>query len=155
MNTLTETLRQEHRTVLEHLNRLEIALVESAERGVRAELTFLETGLVLHRRKEEEVLFPELDRRFGAECPPVRCMLDEHSEERRLLRELNRALEAHDRAEILRSGNAILHHLRNHIWKEENVLFPMAEQVLEGPQRERVLAGFREVGVCCGECHLP
>ncbi len=155
MRHLTEVLRLEHRTVLDHLNRIEAALAEGSNETLRAELTFLESGLVPHRRKEEEFLFPELDRRFGSECPPVRCMIEDHAEEKAHVRGLREALDASDRDGIRRSVLALLNHLRNHIWKEENVLFPMAEEVLEGPAQERVLAGFREVGSCCGECREP
>ena len=47
-------------------------------------------------------------------------------------------------AEVRRHAGEYTATLRQHIWKEDNVLFPMAKQVLEPPAAEAMLARFRD-----------
>mgnify|MGYP001618071809 CR=1 FL=1 len=141
MSELTEPLTREHEIILRHLTRLERALWDHTDESMRAELNALRGVLVPHRRKEEEVLFRELTLSL-----PVQCLLDEHEEEERLIGTLRSALDSGDRDTVVRSGQSLLDHLRNHIWKEDHILYPMAEQSIEGEARNRVLAGFRQEG---------
>ena len=155
MEQLTEILTREHQTVLGALDRLEEAIEADSRSAIEDALHFLDERLIPHRRKEEEVLFPELAKRFPPDAGPVVCMLEEHGEERRRLSALWIALGSHDRKAVVQEEQAVLDHLRGHIAKEETVLFPMAEALLEGDARSRVHAGFRSIGACCTECAVP
>ena len=83
------------------------------------------------------MLFPAI---VGAGLPgdsgPVGMMLAEHAEGRRLTRELRAAAqrmadgEAAAGAEVARHAAAYVELLRLHIQKEDQVLFPMADEVL-------------------------
>lgn len=101
-----------------------------------------------HHAKEEDALFPALERagipRLGG---PVGVMLDEHQEGRRLLAEIMDNLEAASgdswAAGKVRSAAAgYVHLLRQHILKEDNVLFVMADQVLTPDAQRGVLEKF-------------
>jgi hemerythrin-like domain-containing protein len=152
MEPVTEVLGREHRVVLGVLDRFERALEEHRFEDLRDPLSFFEERLVLHRRKEEEVLFPALAPHFPPGMGPVACMIEEHRDERVHLDRLAEALDLNDAAAVVSHGHAVLQHLRNHIWKEDNILFPMAERLLDRAARERVLAGFAGIGCCCPEC---
>lgn len=152
METITDVLRREHRVVLQTLDRFEKALETGSNETLRDILRFFDERLTLHRRKEEEVLFPELAHQLPPHSGPVPCMLEEHAEEKWRLTVLREALEAGEREEVERHGRAVIALLRNHIWKEENVLFPLADQILAEDSRERVRRGFQEIGCCCPEC---
>ncbi len=158
---VTQILSDEHKTVLERLDRLEAALdgptgeVDIA--AVESVLAFFQTGLPIHRRKEEEVLFPLLADKIGRGEGPVACMLHEHEIERGLVKQLRDAVERAKRGaetggQTRAAGRAILDLLRNHIAKEDEILFPLAEQVLDEAEKRRVREGFAGIGACCAAC---
>lgn len=103
-----------------------------------------------HHRKEEEALFPALE---AAGLPrdggPVGVMLSEHEEGRRLaaaLRSAAETLAAGDESaarDVVENAEGYAALLRRHIFKEDNVLFMMAQQVL-GPEKQAALAGAFE-----------
>jgi len=114
----------------------------------------METQLALHAKKEDEALFPALEAMFGAEDGPTAQMRVEHKDihaqgelMRRTLHELNviehPQIEAGGAklrelattggsAESLRANaEEIIRLLDLHFGKEEQILFPMAENVLD------------------------
>jgi regulator of cell morphogenesis and NO signaling len=112
------------------------------------------TRLLRHARKEDEALFPAIEQAIGAGFGPTRVMREEHRsihERSRLfretLRELNEvehpAIEAGgerlraltgggggDAATLAATGATIVELLDLHFGKEEDILFPMAREVL-------------------------
>jgi hemerythrin-like domain-containing protein len=150
---LTEILVDEHKTVLEKLDRLEEAVSDGDREAAQSLLSFFEFDLQLHRRKEEEVLFPALGEHIGIDSGPVACMLEEHAREKTLVRDLRASLEqAGGGANLRRAVGAFVSHLRLHIQKENEVLFPMAENLLPPEQKEIVFDGMRRIGSCCAAC---
>ena len=155
----TEILRREHDIVLLKLDALEGAAGNGDFDRVRAMLPFFENEIQLHRRKEEEVLFPLLARYMGETSGPIACMLHEHQEEKELVRMLRSAVDDVARArgedaqpEVLRRAGDFVAFLRNHIRKENEVLFPMAEQVLSDEEKEQTRTGMSRIGACCDTC---
>ena len=113
----------------------------------------METQLALHAQKEDDALFPAVEAIFGAEGTPTAQMRVEHKDIhaqgellRRTLHELN---EVHSKIEaqsaqllalaerggsatsLLANGREIIELLDMHFTKEEQILFPMAENVLD------------------------
>ena len=85
--------------------------------------------LECHLKEEEEALFPELIERLGPQAMPVYVMLQEHE----MMREIvSRVRELHSKGE---GGEEYIKQLidivRQHIMKENHVLFQMARQVIE------------------------
>jgi hemerythrin-like domain-containing protein len=96
-------------------------------------LTMMHTAIPLHSADEEESLFPELRRRqpfAGMQGTPMDCMEHEHVGHRRLLVELERAIFLRDAEAAARTCRAVAVEYREHIGKEEQVLFPLAKEVL-------------------------
>jgi len=151
LKPVTEILSREHQVVLSRLTELERALDTYSEETLRDTLRFFDESVTLHRRKEEEVLFPALSAHFPPDTGPVACMLAEHQDEKRHLDELRQALEKGDRVKVIVHGQLIVNHLRQHISKEDQVLFPMAERLLGHDQRDRISSGFKSIGNCCPE----
>ncbi|NRR32480.1 hemerythrin domain-containing protein [Oxalobacteraceae bacterium] len=90
--------------------------------------------LQLERRmqREEQVLFPHLDRTSGNAASPTSLMRGEHGY-------LRAVLELMDAAIVAGSGNDFFTHadtlyllMRQHNLKEENVVFPMADRLFDG-----------------------
>ncbi len=82
-----------------------------------------------HHSKEENVLFTALDEPgVLSHCNPVSQMLIEHDMARNALQQICQAVEQHD-FELLKSGiDSYAMILHQHIYKEDNILYPMAEQ---------------------------
>ena len=122
--------------------------------------------LLQHARKEDEALFPALEEIFGREGSPTGVMRREHADIhaqaarfRETLHELNQiehpAIVAHGRslrelaaggagAEALRAtGAEIVRLLDLHFAKEEQVLFPMAREMLSPEAMEAVMRQMR------------
>ncbi|MBI4445307.1 MAG: hemerythrin domain-containing protein [Acidobacteria bacterium] len=113
---------------------------------------FMATRGVLHTRQEEEALFPILLRRFleAGIRPgetPADVMESEHREAEEILqlqkKRFAELLELKsDRPEDYLSFCALMLELvnryRRHIWKENNVLFPMADTLLSEEEFEEV-----------------
>jgi iron-sulfur cluster repair protein YtfE (RIC family) len=128
----------------------------------------METELALHARKEDDCFFPALEAIFGAEGTPTAVMRQEHKDIhaqgqllRQTLHELNevehpaieaggaqlRALAAQgaSAASLLDVSEEIIRLLDMHFGKEEQVLFPMAESLLDEAQRAQCGAAMERL----------
>ena len=102
-----------------------------------------------HHGKEEHRLFPRLvEKGLPSEHGPVQVMCSEHETGRRLVGELDRAItdldadDAESRHILATAMTAIVEFYTQHIWKEDNVLFPMADRVLDETDVEGMIAAF-------------
>ena len=119
------------------------------------------TRLLLHARKEDEALFPALERAFGTPDGPTAVMRREHraihdraGRFRETLRELNEvehpaivaggatlrtlAEGGGSAAALVQTGEEIVSLLDLHFGKEEEILFPMAREVLSDDELAEV-----------------
>jgi hemerythrin-like domain-containing protein len=147
-----EELKAEHQGVLRVLLIME-ALVRLLEMGRVPERRHLEEVLEFlgvfvdrcHHGKEEDHLFPALERSgVPRQGGPIGVMLAEHEQGRGLVRSMGQALARLDAqrseagAELVLAARQYIGLLRQHIHKEEDVLFVMAEAKLSA----EVLAGL-------------
>jgi len=136
--TPTEILRDEHRIILRGLELLERAAerwpVDAWWADTVAWLrTFADQS---HHAKEETALFPAMVKAgVPSEGGPIAVMLEEHEEGRRLIR----TLEASTGATRVMACRAYVSLLRAHIDKENEIVFPLADAVLD----ERALHELR------------
>ena len=144
--TATSRLREEHQHILEVASAL-ATIVQAAEQG-RWDLdafadcvTFIRLFAdACHHGKEEDLLFPELE---AAGMPrdhgPIAVMLQEHQQGRAYARAMAGALEgarggdADAQATLRNAATGYVNLIRNHIMKEDHVLFQMADQAVRGP----------------------
>jgi hemerythrin-like domain-containing protein len=149
MNGPTHRLSKEHVVILRALERFEHALDGFHVEMVRETLRFFDEKVLLHRRKEEEALFPAVAKHIGPQGP-IACMLHEHGEEKRCLEAIRAALggplSPAAREAILGAGRAILSLLRAHIAKEDGVLFPLSEEVLSADEKTSIQRAFDAIG---------
>ncbi|MDU0460184.1 MAG: hemerythrin domain-containing protein [Geobacteraceae bacterium] len=102
-----------------------------------------------HHAKEEDVLFEALIKNgMPRENSPIAAMLMEHDQGRAYVRAMEAAaLDALAGKEVdlnALSGNALAYAqlLREHIGKEDGILYPLAERVMADTLREGIVAGY-------------
>jgi len=138
----TEALMEEHRVIERGLAVLE-SIADRIERGesvptdkVTALLDFFSMFADrCHHGKEEGMLFQELEAKgIPREGGPIGVMLFEHEEGRELRRKMAEAVsdltQEVNRQQFVTAARNYINLLHQHIWKEDNVLFKMAEQAL-------------------------
>ena len=146
----TDVLKQDHRViekVLAVVERLAQNPREASLEDWKKALDFIR-GFAdkCHHLKEEKILFPALEKHgIAREGGPIGMMLVEHEEARAYVREMVEAL-AHGaedsevrRTILAQNARAYLHLLREHIRKEDEILFQMADEALS-PEEQKELA---------------
>lgn len=139
-----EELSADHKKILERLEELEKAIKKSKidKTKVKEFLDFTESFAEPHHQKEEKVLFPTLEKKgVPKEDGPIGVMLFEHEIKRKYIKELEKALQENKDKKIKEKGQAISSLLRDHIFKEENILYPLAKDILT--QEELLKLGSR------------
>ena len=148
----TEELMTEHRAIERMLAVLEAAAHRlEDDQPVRPDLFREVVDFVrnfadrCHHGKEEDNLFPRMEAagvpRVGG---PLGVMLDEHDQGREYVGAIADAVDGYDRGDasaarvIVENARGFVGLLREHIWKEEEVLFPMADRALS-PDVQREL----------------
>jgi hemerythrin-like domain-containing protein len=149
MPTPTDVLREEHRVILRALDVLEAAAARLAGgrplpdgwwKDIIAWLrSFADKN---HHAKEETSLFPAM---VKAGVPsvggPINVMLEEHERGRALIR----AMEAAETAARAAKAREYVTLLREHIDKENGVLFPLADAVLDDRAQGALTREFEAV----------
>lgn len=148
----TETLRHEHQIILLVLTGAETEARRGADLdlGKAAQMAdfFRNFADKCHHAKEEGYLFPTLVQRgMPQDEGPIAVMLSEHNQGRAHVRAIFEELEkaAPDRMAVADHLEAFVDLLRAHIGKEDNVLFPMADQLLTEQDQVRLEAEFERV----------
>ncbi|MBM4263626.1 MAG: hemerythrin [Deltaproteobacteria bacterium] len=151
----TEILSDEHRVIERVLSALEALtrrpIPQALEHWQKA-LDFIRCFAdQCHHFKEEQVLFPAMEERgIPKEGGPIGMMLLEHEEGRGYVRAMAAALEAvaaRDRAAnetVVQNARAYIRLLREHIQKEDQILYPMAENAIPAEELEQMRARFAE-----------
>ena len=154
-----DLLMQEHRLIERVLDALEMGAGQLERSRAVPPAFFLESADFIagfadgcHHRKEEGVLFGAMiESGVPSGGGVIDMMLDEHEQGRaltRALRDAARRLQAGDltaRAQVASSVRNYVALLRDHIAKEDEMLFPMADEILSSASQERVLAAFDRV----------
>ena len=142
-DTATGVLRDEHQLILGVVEVLDAVMV--GDEGLDFEVTdeciafFRLFADACHHGKEEDLLFRELiEQGMPAEEGPIGVMLSEHQQGRLYVRGMAEAIgaarEGDSEAEATLRANArrYVDLMRNHIGKEDGILFDMADNMVVG-----------------------
>jgi hemerythrin-like domain-containing protein len=151
----TRALSDEHRVierVLAVLEKLARSPVEdSLEHWKKALDFFRHFADQCHHLKEEKILFPAMEAHgIPREGGPIGMMLMEHEEGRAHVRSMLAAVslvEAGNEAAketLINSAGAYLRLLREHIQKEDEILFRIADDVIPPDEQKELLRTFEE-----------
>jgi PAS domain S-box-containing protein len=107
-----------------------------------------------HYLREENVLFPNLEKHGITEPPAIMWM--EHNQIREKKKTLNKLIENYGTSsfqefkaqlgELAENLNSLL---ANHFFKENNILFPTALRVITKDEWKAIRSEFDEIGYCC------
>lgn len=157
----TGTLKEEHRVIERGLAALNGA-VEKLETGEEVPPEILEKAVDFirgfadgcHHQKEEDILFPYLEGKgLTRDQGPVGVMLAEHDVGREHVRAMSEAIENAASQTFVVHARAYLELLGDHIAKEDNVLFPMADQMMTPVEAEKLMGEFEGVEEELEEAH--
>ncbi len=155
----TKVLMTEHRNIERVLDCLERMTVLADASGhldgasAREALAFFR-GYAdrCHHGKEEELLFPMMEKRgFPGESGPVAVMRDEHEIGRGHIRAMGQAIDGAETGDVdamqsfARHARAYVLLLRDHIEKEDHCLFRMADESLSAADQQELTAQFERV----------
>lgn len=158
----TEVLKHEHQVILlvqggisrltERVLKVETASANDMEQFRKAVDVFENFVARCHHTKEEKVLFPLLaERGIRVEDGPIGQLLAEHREGRERVARFAVSLGAAARGDraaferMLENVRAYVAMLGLHIGKEDEILFPMAEQVMSAEDVRCILRGFDKI----------
>lgn len=155
----TEELKAEHQAVLSVLQILQ-NISEKIRSGQEIEIAHLEQLLKIlrefvdqsHHGKEEKILFSALEKLgFPRQEGPVGVMLSEHDNGRQYIQGMRDAVAKiksgeHDGLKDFAVNASYYSTLMvDHIYKEDNILYPMADMHLSVGEKEAMLSDFKQV----------
>lgn len=152
MTTATRNLEDDHIHILKLID-----VMETITRSENPDINHIESILDiirnfadgLHHAKEENLFFPALEQKgFSAQHGPVAVMLQEHVQGRNFVKGIADGLELFKKGNksaitgIFQNMNGYSDLLRNHIAKENNILFRMADKALSDNEQQKLLEQF-------------
>ena len=155
----TQILMDEHRIIERVLSALQVA-AESVSQGEEMRPAFFVNAALFiknfangcHHRKEEGVLFVAMNESgIPAQGGPIGVMLAEYEQGRLSTREMKDSAqkwEAGDlsaRAAVVQNALGYVALLRQHIYKENNILFPMADRVIPPERQGKIADDFEHI----------
>ena len=157
--TATRVMEAEHRTIETVVKALgDLALI--IEKGQNADVALLKTAVEffrvyadkLHHGKEEALFFPMLVKRG---VPPQGCPIgglnQEHTRGRALVGALEEGIAFYTQKKpgaqdsLVQTLRRIVDLYQNHIWKEDAMVFPMADKILTEADQKELSGKFAEV----------
>lgn len=136
METITDLLTEQH-------NVCDVLFAE-AEQAVAAQNWALATdhfnafhhATADHFEREEQVLFPAFEKATGNTQGPTAVMRFEHTQMRDLFEQMKNALNQQDSDDYLGLSESLLMLIRQHNAKEEQILYPMTDRILNHQRAE-------------------
>jgi hemerythrin-like domain-containing protein len=140
----TEVLKEEHRVIEKVLNALD-AFTLKLERGEEVNAEVLEKSVDFirnfadkyHHGKEEDRLFTLMTQQgFPKDSGPIAVMLQEHDLGRSFVKAMDNAIKRYkngdisSKKDIIENAREYTNLLRQHIYKEDNALYPLADKTL-------------------------
>ncbi len=140
---VTEALLGEHAVFYAQFGYLEKNIPSAQDLTlVKSQGAMLTAALASHAHLEDELLFIALEAHLDPQCGPLAVMRMEHNEIEGSLQRLQAV------QDLTEAKNLLLHAVqtaRAHFAKEEQVLFPMAKQMLAANKLELLAAQWAEL----------
>ncbi|MFD2110646.1 hemerythrin domain-containing protein [Thiorhodococcus fuscus] len=129
---ITDTFAQDHHRCDHRLAAAESAAKDGDWALMKEAARELVEAMERHFEQEESSLFPALSERFPGSASPIEVMCSEHAQMRHLFEDLQESVQGQDRTAYLGILETLHFLVQQHNYKEESVLYPMADKVLGG-----------------------
>jgi len=146
----TEMLSAEHQNILKLIAALEKEC-GALESGKPIDKAFFTKAIdfirnyadKFHHAKEEDILFVELCKdSVDMHCNPTEQMRHEHEIGRGFVKGMEEALNSGSRQKLIENAQGYAQLLQEHIYKEDNILYPMADEALNAQMQKSILNEF-------------
>lgn len=155
MNTATKDLENDHIHILRLTDVMEkITKTDTPDCPDLEAVVYLIRNYAdgFHHAKEEKILFPALEvKGFSPHQGPVAVMLSEHIQGRNFVKGMAENIALYKKGDLPALEQVFINMtdyvnlLRNHISKENNILFRMADRVLSKEDHEALLNSYASV----------
>ncbi len=129
MSTIKEFLAADHRKCDNFFALMEEKAMKSLSEAKEACEEFAKEA-ERHFQMEERVMFVEFENKTGMTEGPTAMMRHEHSQMRTLMKQMCEAIDADDKDKFFGLSETLMILLQQHNMKEEQMLYPMAQQHL-------------------------
>ncbi|MDO8516538.1 MAG: hemerythrin domain-containing protein [Nanoarchaeota archaeon] len=155
MEEITKILVDEHKNILKLVGVLEREC-NAIETGKEIDQTFFINAIdfiknyadKFHHAKEEDILFYEFNKSAEegcTHCNPIQQMLVEHDEGRASVKLMTEGLESNDKKKLVYGARGYSQLIHEHIFKEDNILYPMSEDALSKKTKSEMLEKYEKI----------
>jgi hemerythrin-like domain-containing protein len=155
----TLILMDEHRVIERVLTAMQVAATRVSQGEYIRPAFFINAALFIknfadgcHHKKEEGILFIAMNPSGKpTQGGPIGIMLAEHEKGRLFTQEMRSAAQMWEKGDNFAQGAVVQNALgyvaliRQHIYKEDNILFPMADSLIPSGRQEKVNADFERI----------
>ncbi|MDP1695647.1 MAG: hemerythrin domain-containing protein [archaeon] len=157
MATNSETskiLSKEHKDILKIVDALESEIGQLKNKDIniiffKKVIDFIRNYAdKFHHAKEEDILFKEFNKYAEKECihcNPLEQMLFEHEEGRKNIKIMESGLNEKNKNMLIDGATKYIQLIREHIFKEDNILYPMTDDLLSDSIKNKMLKNFKEI----------
>jgi len=146
MSTIVDFLGSDHRACDDLFASAEGAVAQKNWDSARSLFERFQAAMARHLAMEEDVLFPAFEARTGNSMGPTQVMRMEHAQMRGLLQDMASAVADANHGRYLGLSETLNMLMQQHNLKEENMLYPMSDQVLGG-EHDNVIHAMEAVTV--------
>jgi len=154
MEKTSKILVDEHKNILKVADAIEKEFNE-LKKGKRINEDFFRKAVYFiknyadkfHHAKEEDILFKEMLKDSVKEkmhCNPLDQMLHEHDIGRNFVKEILKGMDEKNRRKVMENAIGYVHLIREHISKEDNILYPMGDEVLSKKAQDIMFKKFEK-----------
>ncbi len=153
METALKILSDEHQNILKVIEAI-LQECDSLQAGNTINQDFFKKALnfvkgyadKFHHAKEEDILFVELNKEeTQMHCNPTQQMLHEHGLGRNFIKKLEEGINENNKEKIIKNAKEYAQLLQDHIFKEDNILYPMADQALDQNIKNEMFEKFKQI----------
>jgi hypothetical protein len=139
MSKLTRRIEHEQNQLMGLMQELDDGLKTVSPPTVKRGLNRLRERLSSYDRIHTEVLFPALERMLGAELRYVDGFEEQRALENTMMNECAEKFEVGEVEIGVHRGKNLIGLVRDMIWKERDLLFPMVEAAFPTPAQEKLI----------------
>ncbi|MEK6823756.1 MAG: hemerythrin domain-containing protein [Nanoarchaeota archaeon] len=150
----SKILSKEHENILMVVDALELKIEQLKDKGIdtiffKKVIEFIRNYAdKFHHAKEEDILFKEFNKcaeEGCVHCNPVEQMLVEHDDGRDSVKKMEEGLSENDKDKLIEGARHYIELIREHIFKEDNILYPMADQAISAKVEKKMLEKFKKI----------